>query len=54
MLHGSIAISYADTRTMDIPELLNLQDVGGKDKPYQVRQLPKLVERHNLAIGEVP
>ena len=38
----------------DIPELLNLQDVGGKAKPYQVRQLLRLVERYNLTIGEVP
>jgi hypothetical protein len=37
----------------EIPELLNLQDVGGKAKPYQVRQLMKLVERYNLTIGEV-
>jgi predicted RNA binding protein YcfA (HicA-like mRNA interferase family) len=37
----------------DISELLNLQDVGGKAKPYQVRQLIRLVERYNLTIGEV-
>ncbi len=36
----------------DIPELLNLQDVGGKAKPYQVRQLMKFVERYNLEIGD--
>ncbi|MCI0427593.1 MAG: hypothetical protein L0Z46_06225 [Nitrospiraceae bacterium] len=29
-------------------ELVNLQEVGGKAKPYQVRQLLDLVERYNL------
>jgi hypothetical protein len=32
----------------DIPELLNLQDVGGQAKPYQIRQFLRLVERYNL------
>ena len=34
-----------------VPELLNLQEVRGQAKPYQVRQLLQLVERHNLALG---
>jgi hypothetical protein len=34
-----------------IPELLNLQEVGGKAKPYQIRQLLALVERYNLSLG---
>jgi hypothetical protein len=34
-----------------VRELLNLQDVGGKAKPYQVRQLLDLVERYNLSLG---
>ena len=33
-----------------IPEQLNLQNVGGKAKPYQVRQFLKIVERYNLEI----
>jgi len=36
----------------DIPELLNLQEVKGEVKPYQVRQLLHLIERHNLTLGE--
>ncbi|MFG0285158.1 MAG: type II toxin-antitoxin system HicA family toxin [Phycisphaerales bacterium JB039] len=32
----------------DVPELVNLQRVGAKAKPYQVRQLLALVERYNL------
>jgi hypothetical protein len=35
-----------------IPELLNLQEVQGQAKAYQVRQLLRLVERHNLDIGD--
>jgi len=35
----------------DVRELLNLQDVHGKAKPYQVRQLLQLVERYNLSLG---
>lgn len=34
----------------DIPELVNLQNVKGQAKPYQVRQLLKLVERYNLEL----
>jgi hypothetical protein len=31
-------------------ELVNLQEVGGKANPYQVRQLLDLVERYNLQL----
>lgn len=34
-----------------IPELLNLQEVSGKAKPYQIKQLLALVERYNLSLG---
>jgi predicted RNA binding protein YcfA (HicA-like mRNA interferase family) len=33
-----------------IKELINLQDVGGKAKPYQVRQLLDIAERYNLTL----
>jgi len=33
-----------------IPELVNLQDVGGQAKPYQIRQVLRLVERYNLTL----
>jgi predicted RNA binding protein YcfA (HicA-like mRNA interferase family) len=36
----------------DIPELLNLQEVKGEVKPYQVRQLLGLIERYNLGLGD--
>jgi predicted RNA binding protein YcfA (HicA-like mRNA interferase family) len=35
-----------------VTELLNLQDVRGKAKPYQIRQFLKLVEKYNLEMGE--
>jgi predicted RNA binding protein YcfA (HicA-like mRNA interferase family) len=35
-----------------ISELLNLQNVKGKAKPYQIKQLLQLVEIHNLQIEE--
>ena len=36
----------------DIQEIINLQNVNGKAKPYQVKQLLKIVERHNLNMEE--
>lgn len=36
----------------DISELLNLQNVGGQAKPYQIRQFLRLVERNNLKLEE--
>jgi hypothetical protein len=33
-------------------ELLNLQDVQGEAKPYQVRQLLQLIERYNLCLKD--
>jgi predicted RNA binding protein YcfA (HicA-like mRNA interferase family) len=36
----------------DIPELVNLQEVKGEAKPYQIRQFLRLVERHNLYLEE--
>ena len=36
----------------DIPELINLQNVAGKAKPYQIKQFLDLVERHNIMLKE--
>jgi predicted RNA binding protein YcfA (HicA-like mRNA interferase family) len=38
----------------DIPELVNLQSVRGQAKPYQVRQLMRLVERYDLKLEDRP
>jgi hypothetical protein len=36
----------------NIPELLNIQNINGQAKPYQVKQLLRLVERYNLEMGD--
>ena len=36
----------------EIPELINLQNVGGKIKPYQIKQLLQLIETYNLHMEE--
>jgi len=33
-----------------IPELVNLQEVEGEAKPYQIRQFLRLVERYHLEL----
>jgi predicted RNA binding protein YcfA (HicA-like mRNA interferase family) len=35
-----------------VPELVNLQEIQGKAKPYQVRQFLKLVEEYNLQLED--
>jgi len=35
-----------------IPELVNLQEVRGEAKPYQIRQFLRLVERYNLKLED--
>ena len=40
---------YAHT---GIPELVNLQSVHGEAKPYQIRQVLRLVERYNLGLED--
>jgi len=35
-----------------VRELVNLQNVAGKAKPYQIRQFLQLVERYNLQLGD--
>jgi len=37
-----------------VRELVNLQNVGGQAKPYQIRQFLRLVERYNLKLEEEP
>jgi predicted RNA binding protein YcfA (HicA-like mRNA interferase family) len=35
-----------------IPELVNLQEVKGEVKPYQIRQFLRLIERYNLKLED--
>jgi len=34
----------------DVNELVNIQNVGGEVKPYQVRQFIRLVETYNVRL----
>jgi len=45
---GSHHIFVHDT----VKELVNLQNVKGKVKPYQIKQVMELVERYNLELEE--
>jgi len=36
----------------DVKELVNIQNVRGKAKPYQIRQFLQLVEWYNLELEE--
>ena len=36
----------------DIPELINLQNVRGQVKPYQIRQFLKLIEKYDLRMED--
>jgi len=37
-----------------VVELINIQEVNGEAKPYQVRQFLRLVERYNLKLEPRP
>jgi predicted RNA binding protein YcfA (HicA-like mRNA interferase family) len=36
----------------ELAELVNLQEVEGEAKPYQIKQFLRLVERYNLRLEE--
>ncbi|MBC7357675.1 MAG: type II toxin-antitoxin system HicA family toxin [Desulfacinum sp.] len=36
----------------DVPEILNIQNVDGKAKPYQVRQILRLIEKYGLQVRD--
>ena len=36
----------------NIKEIINIQNVNGKAKPYQVKQFLKLIEKYNLEMGD--
>ena len=35
-----------------IPELVNLQEVNGEAKPYQIRQFLRIIEKYNLRLED--
>lgn len=51
-MQDRVSGSHHVFRHPDVPELLNLQEVGGQAKPYQVRQFLRLVERYNLSMKD--
>lgn len=36
----------------DIHEFINIQNVNGQAKPYQIKQFLELIEKYDLQIGE--
>jgi predicted RNA binding protein YcfA (HicA-like mRNA interferase family) len=34
----------------EVPEIVNLQDVAGQAKPYQIRQCLRLIRRYALVL----
>ena len=38
----------------EVREMVNLQEVNGKAKPYQIHQFLQVVERYNLDLGDEP
>ncbi len=36
----------------EIKELINIQNVKGKAKPYQIKQFLKIIEKYNLKVGD--
>jgi len=47
-----ISGSHHILRRPGVPEMVNLQEVKGEAKPYQIRQFLKLVERHRLVLED--
>jgi len=37
-----------------VTELVNLQEVAGEAKPYQIRQFICLIERYNITLEKTP
>lgn len=55
LLHRATAAAVARESLFahpDVPELVNLQEVDGEAKPYQIRQFLRLVERYALTLEE--
>ncbi|MDD2734817.1 MAG: type II toxin-antitoxin system HicA family toxin [Desulfuromonadaceae bacterium] len=46
--------SHRVYRHEKFPGIMNFQDVKGKAKPYQVKQLLNFINEHNLIKKEVP
>jgi predicted RNA binding protein YcfA (HicA-like mRNA interferase family) len=47
-----ISGSHHIYKHISIKELINIQNVKGKAKPYQIKQFLEIVEKYNLIIKE--
>jgi hypothetical protein len=47
-----VSVSHYIFGHPDCPELVNLQNVGGQAKPYQIRQFLRLAERYNIKLED--
>ena len=47
-----ISSSHHIYKHPNVPEFLNLQNVKGKAKPYQIKQLLQIIERYNLQMED--
>lgn len=36
----------------EISEIINIQNVNGEAKPYQIKQFLKIIEKHNLKLKD--
>ena len=46
------AAAIISSKHTEIPGPINLQEVDGEVKPYQIRQFLRLVERYNLRLED--
>ncbi len=37
----------------DVPKIINLQNVKGEAKPYQIKQMLKIIEKYNLKMEDI-
>jgi predicted RNA binding protein YcfA (HicA-like mRNA interferase family) len=49
---GRISGSHHIFSHPELSEIVNLQNVGGKAKSYQVKQFIALIEKYNLQMGD--
>jgi len=46
------SVSHYIYKRPGVSELINIQNVEGEVKPYQIKQFLTLIEKYNLELGE--